>query len=187
MPQFLCWVMALLAISAPIAATSPEGEIVEDADLCAVLARPFAYDHKLIRVTASVARDFETFWIESPKCPDAKPVWIEYGGPRPAEVAQWHDGPEDPAKNDPLIVEGIVTSLVDDAKLRKFDSFTKSLKRGKRARATLVGWIVSEGIDTDEAGNEEEFGFGPYGMYSLFVIQRVESVSSRSHRGNYSY
>ena len=78
-----------------------------------------------------------------------------------------------------------MTSLVDDAKFRKFDSLTKSLKRDRRAQATLVGWIVAEGIDTDEAGNEEEVGYGPYSMYSLFVLQRVESVSSRTHRATY--
>lgn len=183
----LCWIVAALAISAPFAASSPESAIVEDADICAVLGKPFAYDHKLIRVTVSVARDFETFWIESPNCRDAKPVWIEYGGPNPADGPAWHEGPEDPSKNDPLVIEGIVTSLVADENFRKFDSLTKSLKRGRRAQATLVGWIVSEGIDTDDAGNEEEVGYGPFGMYSLFVVQRVESVSRRTHRASYSY
>lgn len=176
----LCqFVIPALLISVPVSATEPEVAIVEDADICAVLSRPFAYDHKLVRLTASIARDFETFWIESSKCPDARPIWIEYGGPKPADVAQWHDGPEDPSANAPLVIEGVKTSLIADPKFRTFDSITKSLKRGKRARATLVGWIISEGVEEDEAGNKEEIGYGPFGMYSLLVLQKVEWVSRR--------
>jgi hypothetical protein len=56
---------------------------------------------------------------------------------------------------------------------------TKALKRGKRARATLIGWIISAGVEKDEAGNEREFGYGPYGRYSVLVVQKVDSVSRR--------
>jgi hypothetical protein len=172
-------VFAVLAKSGPSAATAPETAVVEDADICQVLADPFAYDHKLLRLTGTVVRDLETFWIESSECADASPLWIEYGGPRPADGLRWHDGPENPSQEAPLVVEGIRTSLEADAKFRKFDAITKSLKRGKRARATLVGWIVAMGVEKDEAGNEQEVGYGPYGMYSLLVIQKVDSVSRR--------
>ena len=172
-------VMAALATSVPSAATSLEDTVVEDADICAVLADPFAYDHKLLRLTGSIARDFETFWIESTKCEDARPMWIEYGGPKPADGFQWHDGPVNPSEDAPLVIEGIRTSLVADATFRKFDSITKTLKRGKKARATLIGWIVAAGVEKDEAGNEQEIGYGPYGIYSLLVIQKVDSVSRR--------
>jgi hypothetical protein len=172
-------VLVALANSASTAATLPEGAVVEDADICAVLAKPFAYDHKLLRLTGSIVRDFETFWIESSNCPDAKPVWIEYGGPKPADGPEWRDGPKNPSEDAPLLIEGIRTSLEADAKFLRFDAITKSLKRGKRARATLVGWIVSAGVEKDEAGNEEEVGYGPYGMYSLLVIQKVDAVSRR--------
>jgi hypothetical protein len=172
-------ILVALANSASTSATLPEGAVVEDADICAVLADPFAYDHKLLRLTGSIVRDFETFWIEGSKCPDTKPIWIEYGGPKPADGPKWHDGPENPSEEAPLLIEGIRTSLVADAKFRSFDAITKSLKRGKRARATLVGWIVAAGVEKDEAGNEEEVGYGPYGMYSLLVIQKVDAVSRR--------
>lgn len=160
-------------------AASPEGTLVEDADICTVLANPLAYDHKLLRLTGMVTRDFETFWIKGPNCANVKALWIEYGGPKPADGPEWHDGPENPSENAPLLIEGIRTSLVADSKFRQFDSITRSLKRGKRASATLVGWVVSAGVTRDEAGNEEEIGYGPYGMYSLFVIQKVDSVSRR--------
>jgi hypothetical protein len=153
--------------------------LVEDADICAVLSNPSAYDHKLLRLTGSVIRDFETFWIEGSKCVDAEPLWIEYGGPTPADGFAWHDAPEHPSADAPLLIEGIRTSLTADAKFLKFDSVTKSLKRGKKARVIVVGWIVGKGAYKDDAGSEEESGYGPYGMYSLLVIQKVESVSRR--------
>jgi hypothetical protein len=172
-------ILVALATSASTSATSSGGGVVEDADICAVLAHPIAYDHKLLRLTGLIVRDFETFWIESSKCPDTKPIWIEYGGPRPADGPEWHDGPENPSEDAALLIEGIRTSLEADAKFRRFDSITKSLKRGKRARATLVGWIVAAGVEKDAVGNEEEIGYGPYGMYSLLVIQKVDAVSRR--------
>jgi len=174
------FIFAVIAISASAAGTSPENPApVEDANICAVLSNPLEYDHRLLRLTGSIARDFETFWIESPKCADAAPLWIEYGGPKPADGPLWHDGPEDPSADAPLVIEGIQTSLEVDAMFRKFDSTTKSLKRGKRARATVVGWIVAAGTYKDNAGDEQEVGYGPYGLYSLLVIQKVESVSRR--------
>jgi len=171
--------LVTVASSAVSYAAPPESTLVQDADICTVLLNPFAYDHKLLRLTGVIIRDFETFWISGPNCADGKFLWIEYGGPKPADGPKWHDGPVDPPANAPLVIEGIVTSLVADSKFRKFDSMTRSLKRGKRARATLVGWVVSAGVERDEAGNEEDVGYGPYGMYSLFVIQKVESVSRR--------
>jgi hypothetical protein len=168
-----------LATSVTVTGTSPENTPVEDADICQVLADPFAHDHKLLRVEGWIVRDFETFWIESPRCPDALPLWIEYGGPRPADGPKWHDGPENPSDDAPLVIEGIKTSLVADAKFRKFDSMTKALRRGKRVRATIVGWIISAGVEKDEAGKEREFGYGPYGRYSLLVVQKVDAVSRK--------
>lgn len=181
-PQFhLAFSLTLAAVvsSVSVGADAAENTLVEDADICEVLSNPFAYDHKLLRLTGLVTRDFETFWIKGSKCADAKPLWIEYGGPKPADGPEWHDGPTNPSENAPLVIEGITTSLMADSKFRMFDSITKSLKRGRKARATLVGWIVSAGVETDEAGNEEEVGYGPYGRYSLFVVQKVDSVSRR--------
>jgi len=177
-PRLSILVAALVA-SAATPATLPESAPVEDADICAVLSNPFDYDHKMLRLRGLIARDFETFWIENPKCGDAQQLWIEYGGPRPADGVKWHDGPENPSEDAPLVIEGIRTSLVADAKFRKFDSMTKALKRGKRARATLVGWVVAAKVESDESGTTQDVGYGPYGIYSLFVVQKVEEVSRR--------
>jgi len=166
-------------MAASASAISAEESRVEDADICDVLSNPITYDHKLLRLTGQIVRDFETFFIVSPKCGDGRQLWIEYGGPRPADGPIWHDAPEHPSEDMPLVIEGIKTSLVADSTFRRFDSLTKSLKRGKRARATIVGWIVAAGVEKDEAGKEEEVGYGPYGIYSLLVINKVESVSRR--------
>jgi hypothetical protein len=181
-PQFRVGISLVLAAVASAAATcapAAENTLVVDADICAVLSNPFAYNHKLLRLTGSIVRDFETFWIESSQCADAEPLWIEYGGPKPADGPYWHEAPEHPSPDAPLLIEGIRTSLIADARFQKFDSVTKSLRRGKRARATVVGWIIAAGVRKDDAGNEEESGYGPYGMYSLLVIQKVDSVSRR--------
>jgi hypothetical protein len=134
----------------------------------------------LLRITGSIAREFETFWIESSNCADSKPLWIEYGGSMPADGPIWHEGPERPGNEDaPLLVDGVRTSLEADPIFRRFDALTKSLKRGKRARATIVGWVFAAGTYQDEAGNTQETGFGPYGMYGLLVIKKVDAVSRR--------
>lgn len=171
--------VAALATCVVAAGDASVDALAQDVDICAVLHNPFDYDHKLVRVSGLIARDFETFWIESPKCSDAHPVWIEYGGPRPADGIRWHEGPENPSDDSPLVIEGITTSLVVDRQFKRFDAITKNLKRRKRAQATLVGWIVSAGVAKSADGSEEEIGYGPYGEYSLFVIRKVESVSRK--------
>jgi hypothetical protein len=172
--------LAAFATSGLTAAATPESEPVENADMCAVLANPVAYNGKLLRVTGLIARDFETFWIESSGCADSQPLWIEYGGSRPTDGPIWHEGPEHPGdESAPLVVDGVHTSMEADAAFRKFDSLTRKLKRGKRARATIVGWVFAAGTYQDDAGNTKETGFGPYGMYSLLVIKKIDAVSRK--------
>jgi hypothetical protein len=172
--------LVAFAFSGSTAAASAESEAVESVDICAVLSDPLAYNGKLLRITGSITRDFETFWIESAECSDVQPLWIEYGGSKPADGPIWHEGPEHPGDDSaPLLVDGIRTSVEADAAFRKFDALTKSLKRGKRARATIVGWIFAAATYQDEAGKTQETGFGPYGRYSLLVIKKVDAVSRR--------
>lgn len=171
-------VVIALATLASGSSLSTETEAIETPDACAVFANPFPYQHKLIRLKGKVVRDFETFWIENPSCPDAQPLWIEYGGATPADGPVWHGELDNPPNGvSPLHVDGIETWLVADANFRKFERITKNLKMYRRARATLVGRVFAAGVYTDENGVEQETGFGPYGMYSLFVVHKVESIS----------
>ena len=57
------------------------------------------------------------------------------------------------------------------------DAVAACHRRGCFVRATLVGRVFSMRTYTDEAGKDQDVGYGPYGMQSLFVIQRVEKVS----------
>jgi hypothetical protein len=159
--------------------TRPQNRIpVKTVPVCEVQKDPLSYDRMLLRLTGFVDRDFETFWIEDADCAGPTPLWIEYGGPKPADGPDWH-GPlkNPPNRHDSLWVEGIETPLEADAQFHRFDSMTKSLKRGRKVRATLIGRVFASGTYKDEKGEEQEIGFGPYGMYSLFVIQQVETVS----------
>jgi hypothetical protein len=159
-------------------APGEQAKVAETVQLCDLLKNPFAYQHKLVRVRGLVVRDFESFLLESPHCTDMLPLWIEYGGPNPADGPAWHGELKHPPDGKgTLWVEGVRTSLEADAKFRKFDALTKSLKFRHKARATLVGLVFSSGTYKDENGQEQEVGYGLYGMYSLFVLQKVEAVS----------
>jgi hypothetical protein len=162
--------------------TASQGdEAVVDVDMCNLSSDTFAFDRKLVRVTGLIARDFETFWIEGEHCAEgAMPLWIEYGGPKPADGPRWYGDLEHPPDgHSPLWIEGFQVSLEADPTFQKFDSLTKSLRRGRRARATIVGRVFSTGVYKDEAGETQEIGYGPYGMYSLFVIHKVERVARK--------
>ena len=162
-------------------AASPADDVVVDVDACTLFADTASFHRKLVRVTGLVARDFETFWIEGIRCSDnARPLWIEYGGPKPVDGPKWYGDLEHPPDgHSPLWIGGMRMSLESDAKLRRFESVTKSLRLGHKARATVVGRVFAMGTYEDETGKTQEIGYGPYGMYGLFVIQKVEKVSRR--------
>ena len=169
--------LMITAVTAAGCSVAPvqENEAASTVRICEVLENPIAFDRSLIRISGLVVRDFETFWIQGSGCPKAQPLWIEYGGPKPADGPIWHDPPT--GEGGPLVVGGITTYLETNVVFRRFDATTKALKRGRRARATLVGRVFATGVYIDDDGEEQEIGFGPYGMYSLFVVQKVESVS----------
>jgi hypothetical protein len=111
----LCLLVLVLALSAPPPVTADEA--VLEVPLCQLLGDPGAYHHKLIRVSGRVSRGFEDFSISEKSCPSATLVWLEYGGPEPAQVTYCcvTDGPKRPNGKDPLWVEGIETSIVRNA------------------------------------------------------------------------
>ena len=155
------------------------GETVSEVPLCQLLGDPGAYNHKLIRVTGGVSRGLEDFSLHGPSCPKDKIltiVWLEYGGPEPAQVAfccAASDAPNTPNGKDPLWVEGIETSLLRDAMFGKFERLTAHLRRGKTIRATLVGRYFSGNKVELPDGRTSWEGFGHFGIASLLVIQQV--------------
>lgn len=144
--------------------------------ICELISNPGLYDHKLVRVTGQVSRGFEDFTLRGRSCGDYFPLWLEYGGPQPAEVTfccadqNQENGPNG---KDPLYVDGIETSLKKDRKFKRFDKITKKLDRDETVGVTLEGRVFSAGTYTSESGEVVEFGYGHFGLHSLFVIQRV--------------
>ena len=102
-------------------------------------------------------------------------MWLEYGGPRPAEVVYCCAGEQahPPNGKDPLWIDGIQTSLVRDRALRRFDSL---LGETGEAQATLIGRVFAEGVYTSDSGEDFRVGYGHFGISSLFVIERVLEV-----------
>ena len=159
--------------------TSKAGETVSEVPLCRLLSDPGAYNHKLIRVTGRVSRGFEDFSLHDPSCPKDKVstiVWLEYGGPEPAQVefcCEASDLPNKPNGKEPLWVEGVETSLLRDAIFVKFERLTTHLRRGETIRATVVGrYFSGDKVELPE-GRVSWEGFGHFGIASLFVIQQV--------------
>jgi hypothetical protein len=170
-------IVAVFAVSVPVHAQEPEQP--QKVDICTLLADPLAYHHKLVVVTGRVSRGFENFTLRGAACSDALPLWVEYGGPQPAEVVYCCAGDQEhpPNGKDPLWIDGTQTSLNRDGVFRRFDSMTKRLRRGRTVKATLVGRVFSAGTYTSDSGEEVEVGYGHFGMHSLFVVQRVLEVA----------
>lgn len=98
-------IVVVLALHPPVACAADEQP--ESADLCAVMADPVAYQHKLIRVTGRVSRGFEDFMLRATSCDDHRPFWLEYGGPTPSETVYCCVSPDadQPNGKDPLSVQ----------------------------------------------------------------------------------
>jgi hypothetical protein len=166
-----------------LSTTTKAEEAAIDVPLCQLLSDPGAYNHKLIRVTGRVSRGFEDFGLHDPSCPEDKTltiIWLEYGGPEPADVVYCcvsDDATSKPNGKDPLRVGGIETSLLRDAMFRKFERLTTRLRRGKTVQATLTGrYFSGEKVELPDGRISWE-GFGHLGIASLFVIQQVIAVS----------
>jgi len=142
---------------------------------CQLAKDPAAYDGKLIRLTSFVTHGFENFQLADPSCPlgDSLHVWVTYGGTEQSHTI--YCCPGEGAKESrprPLVVQGIEIPLERDS---VFDRFTQLLERerGTTVRVTLVGRFFA-GIRQERNGQTFWTGYGHFGAFSLFVIQRVE-------------
>jgi len=143
--------------------------------VCQLLADPPAYDHKLVRVTGQVSFACEEFTLNGDNCQGRKgPIWLEYGGTvKSGAIPQgWTR-----RREQPLVIEGITTTVVEDSAFQTFDS---SVHKPPSASvpATLVARYFAG--KPGAGGIKEWRGFGMWGMYSLLVIQQVISSDSTS-------
>ena len=159
---------------AVVAAISPlhAQDQPEAVEVCELLSNPAAYHHKLVRVSGRVSRGFEDFTIRGASCEDAFPLWLEYGGPKPAEVVYCCPGEQahPPNGKDPLWIDGIQTSLVRNRALRRFDFL---LGQTGEVQSTIVGRVFAAGVYTSDSGEKVQVGYGHFGIFSLLVIERV--------------
>jgi hypothetical protein len=164
-----------------INADSP-GQVNEDfrldepikASLCQVQNNPAAYNHKLIEITGFVSHGFEDSSVFDPECSSQQGIWVEYGGTGGAGTMYCCGVTAERKRSEPLVVEDIPTSLVDDEQFRTFD---KQLQRPTDSivRATVVGRFFA-GQKSKYSKDDLFGGYGHFGCCSLFVVQKVVTV-----------
>jgi hypothetical protein len=166
-------ITSLLVLALGFSSTSRSEEAVA-VTACQLLANPPAYNHELVKVTGQVSFAFEDFTLNEDHCRGRTgPIWVEYGGTVKAGAV-----PEGRTRTrkQPLVIEGVTTTLVIDS---MFESFDASLHQPPEAsaNATLVGRYFAG--QRSAPGVNEWSGFGHFGKYTLLVIQQVISSEAR--------
>ena len=146
--------------------------------VCKVLDNPAAYNHKLIEVSGDVSRGFEGFTLTDKGCKKQSfGIWLEIGGRVGSQVVYCCGVTADPKRKEPLVVEGIETTILQD---RAFDTFQSlTLRKGDygSARVTIIGRYFS-GEKQTLPGGTFWMGYGHMGMFSLLVIQQIVTAQA---------
>ena len=147
--------------------------------VCNVLANPPAYDRQSIDVTGFVSQGFENFTIADPRCPgDLGAVWLEYGGQVASGTIYCCGDDDSRSRTEPLVVEGVTTTIVHDRKLKQFDEW---LSKDFVVHATLRGHFFA-GEQQKWPGGTIWGGYGHFGLFSLFVIEQVIDIGAHDLR-----
>ena len=151
--------------------------------LCDLAADPAAYDHRSIEITAFVSHGFEDFTLFDPRCPDADGrVWVEYGGRFASGTIYCCDVGDERTREKPLVVEDVVTTIVENAKLRQFDHLVQ--RRSESVVHAVLRGRFFAGEKTDLPGGTYWTGYGHFGLHSLVVIEEVLSVDPQDLPGS---
>lgn len=152
------------------------------ASLCDVTANRPAFDRKTGEVTAFVSHAFEDFTLFDPTCSsELSRVWVEYGGRFASGTIYCCGIGDERSRKKPLVVNGIVTTIVRDAKLKRFDALIQR-PPDSLVRATLRGRFFA-GEKTQLPGGTVWAGYGHFGLFSLFVIEQVLAVEPHNLSG----
>jgi hypothetical protein len=165
----------LFLASAGIAAQSPT-EKPQKIALCELLKDPKAWDHKLVEVTGFASHGFEDSGFSDPTCPlEIQEFWLEYGG---TKLTRTKSTVQEVPLSQTLKIEGITTSLIDDAVFQRFDDF---LHRDGTVmvKATVIARIFAGRLEGELTGPHAWRGFGHMGCCSLFVVQQVLTVDDQ--------
>jgi hypothetical protein len=80
----------------------------------------------------------------------------------------------------PLVVEGIATTVLEDATFKRFQRITRSsARRYGQAHVTLVG-VYFAGQKQVLPGGTFWGGYGHMGMFSLLVIEQVVTAERKA-------
>lgn len=164
------------AAGAHASASPTDGERPLKVSLCAVVRNPGAYNHKLIEISGKVSRGFEDFTLSDACHISSVEIWLDFGGKRGAQVEYCCGNTAAPQREKPLVVEGIATTLTQDAKFQRFQDLTRGKSGYGDADATFVGWFFSGKKQVRPSGTRW-MGYGHMGFFSLLVIQRVVAVT----------
>ena len=166
--------------------TEARGEDIVKTTVCEVVANPPAFDHKLIELTGYATEGMENFSLSTKDCRIDKDnwtgIWLEYGGKRKSGAKYCCGVSMERTRVSDLTIEGVRTSLVNDARFRAFDA--RVYPTGE-VKARLIGRYFAGTRQNLPARPELYFwgGYGHFGMGTLLVIQRVVSVEPRDKAG----
>jgi hypothetical protein len=162
-------------------------EVPMQVSLCEIKTHSDKYLKKLVEFTAVASHGFEDSMVEDSHCPwpDHGPgIWMEYGGNRSTDTMYCCGFSPKPTRDKPLVVNGILLTLVEDDEFRDFDAHlhpkhSKPQRASDTVKATLRGRVFGryEGI----AGTQQSpawRGYGHMGCCMLFVVTQVISVDT---------
>ena len=167
---FTSLLVLALAFSSASRSEDSRSEEAVGVTVCQLLADPPAYNHKLVRVMGQVSFAFEEFTLNADNCQGRTgPIWLDYGGTvKSGAIPEgWKR-----RRGQPLVIEGITTTLVEDSAFHAFDDSIHKPPSASVSAAFIGRYFAG----TAGAGGVKEWrGFGMWGMYSLLVIQQVIS------------
>lgn len=141
--------------------------------LCTLQADPAAYNHKMIDVRAVVSHGLNDFTLSDSRCEPRSKIWLEYGG-RVNSETEYCCGVKGGPRTTALVVEGITTRLIDDARFRRFDARVRS-PGDVRFGAHLIGRFFA-GLKQRTPKGDFWGGYGHLSCCSLLVIEQVVGI-----------
>jgi hypothetical protein len=163
------------AIELPQPIPTPTIETVEEVGICELSSNSGAYNHKQIKVTGFAGFAFEDFSLSDPTCESNRSgIWLEYGGKTAAGSMYCCGVTNARTREEPLVVDSIPISLIDDNVFRQFDKVIHQ-PPDSTVRATLVGRFFA-GEKDDKLGTWQ--GFGHFGCCSLLAVEQVISTDT---------
>lgn len=149
--------------------------------VCDVVKEPAAFDNKLVRLTATLAGNFEISSVRDPTDKDCNSIWFTYAGSGPSAYVSLSTGePKKPRPSVQLIKDKNFQEFQKyvDAKMhpRERDSLCMDCSRYE-VTAVMIGLVEFAGPGR---------GFGHMNMFPVqFVLRSIEKTSVKDLAPNY--